>query len=203
MEDNEALYELFNIWYGFSKFRKRLSDYSMTPSQLRHQWDELWFAKTSEIDVMLRDKFHESLRTTIDYVPKRQIEEVGKMLMYDQVVRNIFRGTPQAYQYDHISLKIAHKLVKHDYNTLPCFVQISVVLVLIHSENITDQNLAVSFITQLFEVNQHHYGVLTTLQKISQRHKLRIELFGRFPERSKIKGLVLSEDEKTFVSSLS
>jgi uncharacterized protein (DUF924 family) len=198
------LYDLFMYWYGFDKVRHNVADYTMPPAALREQWDNVWFAKTHEVDEFLRHRFMEIIPRMMYYQPSNGIEFMGKMILYDQVVRNVFRGRPEAYNYEHISLAMAKQVVQDaSYGVMPLFAKISVILVFIHSESLADQQIARQAIIVLRQDPAFQgIGLLRTLTEISDRHTARIELFGRLPERASIKGLPLTDAEKLYLASI-
>jgi uncharacterized protein (DUF924 family) len=198
----EGLHDLFMFWYGFDKIRNDIQNYKHTESSIRKQWDEVWFAKTKDIDNTIETKYSHLVNTMMDYEPQNVIEKVAKMILYDQIPRNIFRGSAQAYQYDHIAKAVAYDLLENHEQTTPLFVMISIVLTLIHSECL-DDHLKVSelLISNKFPSIEHS-GVMTTLREIAKRHKERVYVFGRLPERAKIKHCRLTQDEQTFLAGL-
>jgi uncharacterized protein (DUF924 family) len=203
-ENIDCLYNIFMFWYGLDKIKKDISSYNCSESLLRCQWDNIWFSKTNDIDTIITKKFADSIPLMINYKPSNVYECVGKMLLYDQVVRNVFRGTADAYKYDHIAKKLAYELMQNkNYDKYPLFVKVSVILTLIHSEVLEDHSVVAEQI-RLLETysDMSNFGVLKTLKEIAQRHRMRIELFGRLPERARIKKLNLTSAEQSFISNV-
>lgn len=202
--DDDALCNLFMFWYGFDKLRKDLHKYECTESTLRKQWDEVWFSKTKSIDDIIRNKFQHLIDSMQDYKPIGIQAKIGKMILYDQVPRNIFRGTGQAYQYDNIAKETAYDLLEHHKSNLPLFVLVSVILTLIHSEDIEDHENVLQLLHEDGLLpSPDKSGVVKTLHEIAKRHRERVQLFGRLPERAKIKQYCLTTDEQTFLNGLS
>ncbi len=197
--EQEGLYNLFMFWYGFDKVRKNINKYKYAESKLRQQWDEVWFSKTKEIDAIISSKFSHLVDELIDYQPITIIEQIGKMILYDQVPRNIYRGTPKAYQYDHISRAIAYDLLASPID-LPLFAKVSITLTLIHSESKEDQETVLVLLADL--PTPYNSGVVKTLQEIAKRHRDRVHSFGRLPERARIKQSPLSYEEQCFLNAL-
>jgi uncharacterized protein (DUF924 family) len=200
----EGLYDLFMFWYGFRKIRKNVRNYKCTESVLRKQWDDIWFCKTKHIDCSIRTKFGHLIPALIEYCPMNVYEKVGKMLLYDQVVRNVFRNTPEAYKYDDIARQLAYELLNdNDYISYPMFLKISIILTLIHSEDLKDHDVVTIELGRLMTLYPDECaGVVKTLNEIAKRHRVRIEMFGRLPERAHIKNLKLSPIEQLFLSNL-
>lgn len=202
MENSERLYDLFMFWYGFKKIRRCVCDYTCDEDMLRWQWDNIWFAKTTEIDKELHAKFECLIPFLQHYTPVNDFEAIAKMILYDQIVRNVYRNTSKAYQYDSIGRKLALCLLKNPrYKEFPLCIKVSVMLTLIHSECLDDHTTVEQHLSVLH--SQHNNGILKTLKEIAKRHHLRIAMFGRFPEREVIKGSVLTEQELIFLNNVS
>lgn len=190
------------FWYGFKKIRRSICDYTCNAERLRWQWDNLWFAKTPDVDTMLKDKFGYLIPCLLHYKPANDFEIVAKMILYDQIVRNVYRNTPRAYEYDNISRELAHCLLKNPrYLEFPLCIKVTVILTLVHSERLDDHIIVQQHIALL--ESEHHNGIIKTLKEIAKRHHLRIAMFGRFPEREVIKGSVLTEPELIFLENVS
>lgn len=185
-------------WYGFDRARKRLSDYGdMSDGDLRRLWETLWFDKSPRVDADLATRFTKALDCMLDYRPANAIETIGMIILYDQIPRNVFRGTPKAYVYDALALRFAKEFVAAK-QTCPLFVRVTLVLCFIHSEDLSDQEWAAKEVAVLLK--QHpHCSVLPTLKEISLRHMERVSCFGRIPERARIKGLDLTDAERLYL----
>lgn len=206
MEDAnyEGLYSLFMFWYGFDRIRRSIYSYKYTDDMMRFQWDNVWFSKTKNIDTQIQKEFGYLVPLMTEFKPTNMYEKVGKMILYDQVVRNVFRNTAQAYKYDHIANNIAYDLLQDkSYLRLPICIKISIILTLVHSESIIDQQ-RVSAEINILKVYHPNFcvGIVKTLTEIACRHRQRIELFGRLPERARIKGCSLSDEELLFLKSV-
>ena len=79
-----------------------------------------------------------------NWIADKQLSDVAKMILFDQLPRNCFRGTPRAFAYDHIALALARNLSRDDavVDSLPPAVIHFLVSPLIHSEGLADQDLA-------------------------------------------------------------
>jgi len=202
MEHSESLYDLFMFWYGFKKIRRSICDYTCNEGTLRWQWDNIWFAKTTDIDKELNDKFGRLIPCLQHYNPVNDFELIAKMVLYDQIVRNVYRYSPTAYEYDSIGRELAHCLLKNPrYKEFPLCIKVTVMLTLVHSERLDDHIIIEQQLSLLH--NQYNNGILKTLTEIAKRHHLRIAMFGRFPEREVIKGTILTEEETIFLNNVS
>lgn len=198
--------ELFNIsffWYGTHKFHKS----SLKTDKMREQWENVWFAKgdlQKKIDTEMTKLFshlydEKKLCSNCSNIH----EDIALIILYDQMPRNIFRGTSKAYFYDSIALEIANKYINNIYYvlSLPLHYSIQLILCLIHSESIVDQNYSLQIISELEE--QYKFNdIIKQIKKIAENHKLRIELFGRIPERNILLGRKTTECEHAFMNAL-
>ena len=106
---SHILYQLLIDWYGTTNLNRSLSS-----TQLTDQWTTLWFAKHAQqklVDQKLM-KYHSAIEDFIYFQPTTLKEQMAMIILYDQVTRNIFRGTDNAYKYDHIARQIALTLVE-------------------------------------------------------------------------------------------
>lgn len=202
MNTSESLYDLFMFWYGFKKIRRSICDYTCNEAMLRWQWDNIWFAKSASIDKELNDKFGCLIPCLKNYKAVNDFEAVAKMVLYDQIVRNVYRNSAKAYKYDSIGRELAHRLLNNPrYSEFPLCIKVTILLTLVHSECLDDHIIVEQQLS--FLQNHHNSGILKTLKEIAKRHHLRIAMFGRFPEREVIKGTILTENETIFLNNVS
>ena len=132
--DFELLYVLVWLWFGTRKPMKEIA-----PTRLRDLWTGVWFAKGERQTVV--DTQLKRFRSLLDCEWGRQgyyaWQELGLLVLYDQVPRNIFRGSPEAYIYDSSALKLAKKLLLSE-EFVPLHGKVAIVICHLHSENIAD-----------------------------------------------------------------
>lgn len=105
---------------------------------------------------------------------------IALIILLDQVPRNIFRDTPQAYATDGNALEIAKKIVDNGWDrNQPPIVKRYMYSPFNHSENIEDQKRSVELFTKLGEADHLHWA---------QHFYNTIRTHGRFPHRDKILG---------------
>lgn len=145
-----------------------------------------WFQVSPEFDEMVREKFldHFSLAVKGMYDDWASSADgaLALVLMFDQFPRNMFRGTPRAFETDVKALHIAALAIERGFDQV--FTPLKrrfFYLPFEHSENINDQRRSV----QLFDTmrDDDPLGV-----EYAQRHLRVIEQFGRFPHRNEILG---------------
>jgi uncharacterized protein (DUF924 family) len=73
---------------------------------------------------------------------------LGAILLYDQVPRNIFRGSPDAFRYDWMALNMCNEM-KHEVHQMRPFEAHFMLLPLMHSEVMADQEECVKIFKEL------------------------------------------------------
>ena len=115
----------------------------------------------------------------------------------DQMTRNIYRGTPKAWQYDSLAQKWCkdgiHENLKHDkvlfsMHPVYCWIYYSPLL---HSEDIKDHELNISKWEEMMnqlkteDPNNPNIKSLEMAYDFTKHHKSIIDRVGRFPQRNK------------------
>jgi uncharacterized protein (DUF924 family) len=202
LEANEILMNIFVTWFGFSHFRRDLPQYQKHDNcDLDNLWRNLWFSKTPETDAFLKSKFGCYIYLLQDYEPANDIERIGAIIMYDQLTRNVFRGSSDAYRFDHIARRHARILMPR-FDDFPVYVQICLILVLIHTEDMSHQNEAVRLHRSIVLKNPTCPIVTKTLARIVQVHWDQVSLFGRLPQRQLFKQSdELTPEERDFLKN--
>jgi uncharacterized protein (DUF924 family) len=132
--------------------------------------------------------------------PDTLVEKVAYIILYDQIPRNIHRGTPAAYKYDSKSYALARRIFDTEMSRLPFHMKCTVLICLVHSEKIGDQNDIYDYIHS--ECMPQGAELVGTLRSIARNHRERIQMFGRFPERNKILGRKSTDAEAAFLAAI-
>jgi uncharacterized protein (DUF924 family) len=160
-----------------------------------HFWfDELgkarWFAKSEHADAQIHERFlwlHERLVADdgIDATIGRPL--LAAVIVLDQFSRNLFRETPRAYAADPIARRLARSAIAQGFDeAMTAQERLFLYLPFEHSENRSDQALAVELIAQLGDAEWTHDALV---------HKAIIDRFGRFPHRNAILSRHSTADE--------
>lgn len=183
-DDAHILYQLLVDWYGTSNFNRSLSS-----TQLTDQWTSTWFAKRDQqkrMDEKLK-KYRSAIDAFASFEPTTLREKIATIILFDQITRNIFRGTDMAYAYDDKARQIALALIDTtSLADLPIQFLLTILICLIHSENSEHLDLVME-LTQQY-VAKHtsvDTNLLTSLSGIAKNHRDRLQLFGRIPERNR------------------
>jgi len=102
------------------------------------------------------------------------------ILLFDQVPRNVFRGSAQAFAADPLARAICQGLLARRWNAGLSRHEMQFVLMpLMHSEHITDQRLSLSRYAELGD---------SFVLGFARAHYRMIARFGRFPHRNAVLG---------------
>jgi uncharacterized protein (DUF924 family) len=117
------------------------------------------------------------------------------IVLLDQLSRNVFRGTAEAFAADEHARKIARGMIEAGLDTRlsPCQ-RMFVYLPFEHAETIEDQNESVG----LFESLAAALGSDTV--RYALQHREVIERFGRFPHRNAMLGRSTTPDEAEYLA---
>jgi len=151
-----------------------------------------WFVKDAAFDAEVRKRFadlHERLTHNPEWLDERR-SCLARIIVLDQFPRNMFRGTPRAFESDALALEAARHMVASGWDaTLRPVEKQFVYLPFEHSEALTDQERACELMRPLGQ----------ELYDWALRHKAIIERFGRFPHRNAIVARASTAEEIEFL----
>ena len=124
------------------------------------------------------------------------------IVLTDQLPRNIFRGTAQAFAWDELALKEAKQgLSKGDDRCLPWDYRAFFYLPFEHAECIAAQHMAVGLFTFLRDESPKALRQITgNSLRFAQQHRDIIARFGRFPHRNKVFNRTSTSAEIDFIA---
>ena len=150
-----------------------------------------WFASDPRLDARLRRRFARelaSLRTR----PAREflsdpLTALAAVLLFDQLPRNLHRGTPRAYATDPLARAIAKGALGRGWDrALTPRQRQFLAMPLMHSERIADQRKCLTLYSELGP----RYG-----WPFARSHHRMIARFGRFPHRGAVLGRAVTPAE--------
>ncbi len=158
-----------------------------------------WWSKSDAFDDAVRLRFepvhHAAARG--EYAAWEATAEgaLALILLFDQIPRNLYRGSAHAFATDPLARHAARAAVEtgKDRATAPelrCFFYMP----FIHAEDLADQDMAVA----LFEAYDAETGELSSL-KSAVEHREIIRRFGRFPHRNPMFGRTTTPEERVFL----
>jgi uncharacterized protein (DUF924 family) len=165
-----------------------------------------WWKKDDAFDREIRERFEETLERGVrgelgawESSPRGRLALV---LLYDQLSRNMFRGTARSFAQDSLAREHAKKAFDAGDDRALRSVEVSFLLMpFMHGEELALQQRAIDGFTKLRDAAEDEklrknfddsvtYGV---------RHMKIIERFGRFPHRNAILGRPATPEEAEFL----
>lgn len=170
-------------------------------AELLHVWFHVlspkeWWGGSDAVDAMLRRRFGPDLaalrlRPAVDFLTD-PLTTRAAILLFDQVPRNIYRGSAQAFATDPLARALVYGVLPRGWDRpLSPRERAFVYMPLMHSESIADQRASVaSFATQA----PANFG-------FARAHHRMIARFGRFPHRNAVLGRTSTAAEKAAVTA--
>src|SRR5262249_54362454 len=123
------------------------------------------------------------------------------IILTDQFPRNIYRGSPRAFEFDHLARAWCIDGLKEGIDRkLRPVERVFFYLPLEHSEDLNDQSLCVSLFYDLAgAVSPELKRPFSNFVDFALRHQAIIERFGRFPHRNAILGRESTSEEIQFL----
>lgn len=155
-----------------------------------------WFGGGPEFDADVTARFagwRDKLRSNpVEAFTGDADTALAAIILFDQVARNAYRGTAEAFATDHIALAIAEAAVEQGLDAgLAKDQRLFLYLPYEHSENLEDQRESVRLISSLGDQR---------LLQFALDHQDMIERFGRFPHRNKALGRANRDGEAEAVA---
>ena len=154
-----------------------------------------WYGGGEAVDALLRRRFASELER-LSVLPATDFltdprTALAAILLFDQIPRNIHRGSAEAFATDPLAIAITHGLIEAGWlEKLTKDERQFALMPLMHSEQIADQDLSV----ELFA--RHVPGALD----FARQHREMIARFGRFPHRNSLLGRESSAAEKEAIA---
>ena len=156
-----------------------------------------WFGGGSAFDAAVSDRFvgwRDALRgqPVVAFMADAETA-LAAIILFDQVPRNAFRGTAEAFATDHIALAIARRAVEADLDDgLDNDKRLFLYMPFEHSEDLDDQRESVRLMSMLGDER---------LLQFALDHQDLIERFGRFPHRNMALGRANRKGEAEAVAA--
>jgi uncharacterized protein (DUF924 family) len=131
--------------------------------------------------------------------PRRRL---ALIILFDQVPRNIHRGSAQAFAFDDraLALSVEGLQLAADQALQP-WERLFFYLPLEHAESIEAQDAAVAAFTRLAaEAPAEYRDFCTGLIAYAHKHRDLIRLFGRFPHRNEVLGRPDTHEERVWLA---
>ena len=159
-----------------------------------------WFRKDEAFDAHIRARFGALIDAAIEgglraweATPHGAL---ARLIVLDQLTRNVHRGTPRAFAGDAQALALAQSLTDQGLDQqLPPMLRAFAYLPFEHAEDLAMQARAV----ELFQLLSQAQPGFESMLDYAQRHQEVIARFGRFPHRNAILGRPSTPQEVAFL----
>jgi len=145
------------------------------------------FQKNRDFDQLIREKFlidyENASANEYDEWQDSPLGSLALVLLFDQFSRNIFREDKKAFEKDHKARLIVNDSVYSGFlDELDLSQKVFMILPLIHSEEITDHDMAYYLLDKYLKDHPN----LIDIKKFWKDHTLVIRKFHRYPHRNKL-----------------
>lgn len=169
--------------------------------------NEFWFMPDKQTDIAIKNDFENLVLKAADGIlsdwESSPTGSLALIILLDQFPRNIYRGTPNAFQFDGQARRICkHGLLEGIDQELELIQRCFYYMPLEHSENTDDQDLCVNIYIKMKETaDKIHIDQINHSLKYARIHRDIIISFGRFPHRNKILNRKSTRAELDFISN--
>lgn len=152
----------------------------------------LWFASKPEFDQTIRERFEQDLIKAKNGECKDWEEtpegRLALILLFDQFSRNIYRGTPKAYETDALALKLTMKIIEEEQDIeFQRIFRVFIYMPLMHAQDVKIQESSVrkfeSLVEEAKNFASHNAPYFEWNLKYAREHRDVILKHGRFPHR--------------------
>jgi uncharacterized protein (DUF924 family) len=196
MFDQHIAEEILEYWFGDS-----VKDPSRVPARMH-----LWFADDTARDAEMRQRWATLVTAAsegkLDFWTRTPRGRLAVLILLDQMRRNIYRGTAEAFRHDGRARYLMRDGVSRlmDLKLTP-IERVFFYMPLQHAESLDDQEMVVDRFLQLErEVASDHRPIFADFRKYAQRHRDIIARFGRFPHRNAILGRRNTPEEAAWLA---
>lgn len=160
---------------------------------------QVWFRKDPRFDAEIRWRFEADYQQAaagkLQHWSHTPYPCLALLLLLDQMPRNMYRQTPQAFATDPLALQVAQYAVARGFDQTFLPVQRwFVYLPFEHSEDLEQQCRAVVLFNQLQDQPDCHEAI-----EYAHKHLQVIRRFGRFPHRNAILGRPSTPEEEDYL----
>ena len=169
--------------------------------------NEIWFKRPDvAFDRQIRVRFEAQVSAAAELcksgLSTDARQNLARIIATDQFPRNIYRGTPRAFEYDTLALSVTKNMLDNGMHEELCFVErLFTYLPLEHSECLDNQIRSVRMFRELQQSVEHPIFQIAAQEAIDYAvlHHDIIEQFGRFPHRNAIIGRASTREELAYL----
>jgi uncharacterized protein (DUF924 family) len=167
---------------------------------------ELWWSKNNQVDREIRQRFESSVQLAGEgRLNSWLVEPRGRLaliILTDQLPRNIYRDSPQAFAFDTRALEWSLDGIESSVDRwLRPIERVFFYLPLEHSERLEDQERSVAMFREVLpSVDPDQQEIFESYLNFAILHRDVVARFGRFPHRNRILGRTSTPEELYFLS---
>lgn len=182
-----SAHPILEFWFG-----------SLSPEgEVAPEKQARWWKKSAEFDSLCKERFESDVqaasRDELEDLRATPRGALAYILLCDQIPRNIYRDTTDAFAWDARALAATMALIESgEFLTLFPREQAFALMPLMHSEDLDVHTLSIKMFTELAERGVDTVDYARAHQKIIMR-------FGRYPHRNVIVGRESSAEEIEFL----
>lgn len=164
----------------------------------------VWFGGGPDVDRDIAERFAPALAgiaadTSPD--PLSPFQAVARIVLLDQMSRNIHRDSPHAYDLDPTARRLADEEIAAGLGRFRLVERVFVLLPLGHSETLADQDRAVElYLSEVAPFAPPGNRFYDACRIQSQKYRDIIARFGRFPHRNAVLGRQSTPEEARFLA---
>lgn len=188
--------EILLFWFGEIKDQLSSSEHR-----------RMWYSSSAETDALISARFKDILLdAALGQYQDWQKSSQGRLaliILFDQMSRNIFRGSAEAFAFDQRALELCLEGVNEEVDQSLCLTErLFFYHPLEHAESLEAQNQCVQLIQMLVKQysGRQQELAINSLQ-FAKEHRQLILKFGRFPHRNEVLGRQSSAEELAYLNS--
>lgn len=181
-----------------------LGDATTSPAESKKR-SKLWYGGAAAVDAEIQERFGALLKQAesgkLDSELNVLDNRISMVILLDQLSRNIYRGSPAAFQNDVLCLQIAKKTIGQNLHLQLSYIErIFLYHPFEHSEILQDQQTSVALFKQLLaEAPDAWRDQIQSFTNHAYSHFKIIKNYGRFPHRNATLGRVSKPEEVEFL----
>ena len=171
----------------------------MQPKDILDFWfgvdPKFWFAKDEGFDADIKARFSDALADArlgkLVAWEKSLKGMLALVILLDQMSRNLYRNSADAFTHDDEALRLSYRLVNHrDWDHLNAQEKQFAVMPMMHAEDLDAQKDCVYWMAEIGNADNLRFAII---------HQEIIEKFGRFPHRNAVLGRDMTTEEQAFL----
>lgn len=158
-----------------------------------------WFKSSAALDTAIKEQFEPLVsEAAIGKLKEWEGSWEGMLaliLVLDQFPRNLYRGSPAAWEYDTEALRLTERAIDLGYlDQVPGdFERLFMLIPLMHAEDLACQDRFIEVATK--------YGLPDLVMQSATQHRDEVARFGRFPHRNPVLCRASSPEELAYVAA--